>query len=308
MVVLSSNITLKIKLVTRLVATLLLLFVTVVSSQPQGISEIKILADNNKKYNNIDYFRLLLEGALQLTEAEYGQTSLSQVTFPYSQDRTLQMLKQKKFLDVMHTMTSVEREQEFIAIKIPLLRGLASKRMMFVHKDNLESFKAITQIDQLKKKVACQGLHWPDSDILEQNNFNVSRVMIFSAMFDMLVKGRCDYFPRGVNEVAPEFQNIQESHPDIRIVDDLILSYPAPIYFFVGKHNQALAKRIEQGLLKMHHNGQFDRLLRENPLTHHVFPLSKWQNAKIFEIPNPSLPDLDPSRNPEFWFTLKPKD
>ena len=267
--------------------------------------EVKILADNNEKNSNIDYFRLLLRAALVATSEKYGEVQLTQVTFAYSQDRTMQLLKQEGLLDVMHTMTSASREQEFIPIKIPLLRGLLGKRMMFVHRDNLESFKSITHINQLKRRIACQGLHWPDSDILEQNGFNVSRVMIFGAMFDMLVKGRCDYFPRGLIEVQPEFAAIQESHPEIRILENLIVSYPAPIYFFVGKHNKNLAKRIEEGLLILHRSGQFDRLLKENPLTSHVFPLSKWGGAKIFEIPNKELPTLVTDQTSEFWFTLK---
>lgn len=42
-----------------------------------------------------------------------------------------------------------------------------------------------------------------------------------------------------------------------------MLSYLSPMYFFVNKENQQLAKRIETGLVRAIKNGQFDDLFRK---------------------------------------------
>lgn len=216
------------------------------------------------------------------------------------------MLKSKEYLDVMHSMSNAERENEFIAVKIPLLKGLMGKRMLFVNRANLAEFQGMTELSQLKQKVGCQGIHWPDSDILEANGFNIARVVVFEAMFEMVVKGRCDYFARGIHEIYPELSSIKDKHPELVIVPNIIVSYPAPVYFFLGQHNQALANRIEVGLFRLKQSGQFDIMMQQNPLTEHVFPLSKWQEVKVFEITNSLLPNLNSTESEQDWLQLKP--
>lgn len=268
---------------------------------------VRILADNLQQDSSINYFRVLLLEALDITIDDFGPYQIEQVNFAFSQDRTLQMLKRPKALDVMHTMSSSEREHEFHAIKIPLLKGLMGKRMLFIRDDRKAEFAAIDIVRDLKKKVACQGLHWPDSDILEANYFKVARVVIFESMFEMLEKGRCDYFPRGIHEILPEFDNFKEKHPQLAIADNLMISYPAPVYYFLGRHNTKLAARITEGLERLIVNGRFDELMKQNPLTSRLFPLTKWRDTRVFSIPNPDLPELSPEERPELWLDLKGK-
>ena len=290
------------------VIVFLLLFVTALSPNLAATETtpitVRILADNLQQDSSINYFRVLLVEALDATVDDFGPYKIKQVNFEFSQDRSLQMLKRKNALDVMHTMSSSEREHEFLAVKIPLLKGLMGKRMLFIRNDRKAEFDQITIARQLKQKVACQGLHWPDSDILEANYFKVARVVIFESMFEMLEKGRCDYFPRGIHEIQPEYNNFVEKHPSLAVADNLMLSYPAPVYYFLGKHNTELARRITEGLERLIASGRFDQLMQKNPLTAHLFPLSKWRETRIFSIPNPDLPELSPTDRPELWLEL----
>ena len=48
---------------------------------------------------------------------------LKPVDFEFSQNRTLKLLNYFNVLDITHTMTSELREQQYTAIKIPLLNG-----------------------------------------------------------------------------------------------------------------------------------------------------------------------------------------
>ncbi|WP_293749815.1 hypothetical protein [uncultured Paraglaciecola sp.] len=267
----------------------------------EPVREYKVLADSSLQDSSTMYFRLLLEKALNETTEEYGAYKLVSMELPYSQDRSLQFLNRVDILDIMHSMSSSKREQQFIAIKVPLLNGLMGKRMLFVHKDSLPDFSKITNANQLRKKIACQGLHWPDSDILEANNYAVTRVVRFEAMFEMLMLGRCDYFPRGIHEIVPEFNEFSKQYPDLAIVQNFMLSYPAPVYYFVGLHNKKLAERLELGLERLKINGSFEKMLKKNPLTQHVFPLSKWRDVTIFPLKNPDFPQFEVNISSEVW-------
>lgn len=126
----------------------------------ETVREYRILADSSKQDISTAYFRLLLEKALNETVEEYGAYKLVAMALPYSQDRSLQFLNDN-ILDVIHSVSNRKREQQFRAIKFPLLGGLMGKRMLFVHKDSLTDFSAINDVNKLKKKSLardCTGL------------------------------------------------------------------------------------------------------------------------------------------------------
>lgn len=249
--------------------------------------EIKILKTNTNQNGSIDYFYSLLSQALDATEKEFGAYRFKQVDLPYSQERSLHFLNDKNILDVMHTMTNSDRENKYTAVKVPLLKGLMGYRMLITNDKNLPKIEKITEVQQLKDMIACQGQHWPDSDILEHNGFQVARVLMFEAMFEMIEKGRCDFFPRGIHEIFPEFETFVKQHPNLKIVKSIILQYQAPVYFFVGKEDQELATRIDAGLKRLLNTGRFDELLKKNPITARVFPLEQWQDSRVFQLVNP---------------------
>ncbi|NVK25270.1 MAG: hypothetical protein HWE10_10115 [Gammaproteobacteria bacterium] len=160
--------------------------------------------------------------------------------------------------------------------------------MLITNEQNLFNVENVSHVDQLKRMVTCQGQHWPDSDILEHNQFQVARVLVFEAMYEVIAKGRCDLFPRGIHEIFPEYATFKAQHPNLRIANNIILHYQAPVYFFVGKQNQELANRIELGLKRLNNTGAFEMLLKQSPITANMFPLEQWQNSQVFELENPN--------------------
>ena len=73
------------------------------------------------------------------------------------------------------------------------------------------------------------------------------------------------------------------------------------MYFFVSKENEELALKIEKGLLKMIDNGSFDNYLKENSSTRYLYTTNKWQDRKIFKIPNPLLSPETNINDSKFW-------
>jgi hypothetical protein len=64
----------------------------------------------------------------------------------------------------------------------------------------------------------------------------------------MLVSGRFDYFPRGLNEAPLEYAAQHERHPRAGDRADAVLVSRYPVFFYVSRNNPALAKRLSAGL------------------------------------------------------------
>jgi len=225
-----------------------------------NIIELKVIKGVAVQKQNIEYFHHILQEALALNK-EKATYTLKQVDFEYPQNRTLRLLNQKNALDITYSMSSPFREKAYIPIRIPLLEGLYGKRKLVVSAENKALFESLSEA-QLKEKVACQGASWPDYERLEQNGYRVYGVSEHEANFKMLANKRCDYIPRGLAEVEWEMSLFQNKYGEIATVDNIMLSYDAPVYFFTGKHNTKLAQTVELGLQELVKKGRLSELLR----------------------------------------------
>jgi len=246
---------------------------------------IKIVPPQSQFDASHSYFQSLLEMTLKV------EKSNTQIIHSYQmeQGRALVQLKLNKGIDVYWAGTSMKREKEFNAIRIPLLKGLLGYRVLVINKKNIKLFENIKNIDELKKLKACQGRHWPDTLILEGSKFNVIKNSSYEAMFLQVLKGRCDYFPRGIHEGYSEIKVRELQYEELMIFDKLIVYYPFPMYFFVSKENTELAEKIRYGLNKLIDNGTFENHLKQHEITKHLFPMQNLSKSKIFEIHNPLL-------------------
>lgn len=252
-----------------------------------------------------NYFVTLLQMMLDNTASEYGQSNVTHVV-RMEQGRAFYELKRGKIIDVYWAGTSIDREEEFTAIRIPLLKGLLGYRLSIIREDSQSNFQSIKNLKDLKKYTACQGRHWPDSDILENAGIDVRRGPIYELMFGQLAAGRCDFFPRGIHEGGPELTARRDKYPNLRLFSDTIVYYPFPMYFFVRKGNIDLAERLELGLERAIDSGEFDLLLEKHPITSKLFPLTQWGEKNIIAIRNPLLPRDTPITNSRYW--VRPDD
>ena len=266
------------------------------------VRDVRIRAPQSKSDVAHSYFRELLALALKKTDAEYGPAKVVVTSLNITQNRALAFLNKGDHVDINWSGTNKEREGEFRPIRVPLNLGLLGYRLLAITQAKETVFDQISTLAELKKLSACQGMHWPDSDILEQAGFKVMRAVKFESMYEMLLAGRCDYFPRSVAEGYAEVESIA---PDrLMAYDRIIIAYRFPLYFFVGKDNAALAARVEKGLLAALDDGSFLRLLKKHPVTSKIFPLSKYKGAKIFWVDNPILPDKTPLTEKRYWLKV----
>lgn len=222
-----------------------------------------------------------------------------------TQGRAIKLL-QENIINVYWTGSNKTRESIMLPIKVPLFKGLLGYRISIIKQQDLLDFTNISEA-RLKQKIACQGEHWPDSDILEANGYHVLRVARFDLMFKMLVQGRCDYFPRAIYEGYGELEKAKLKYPNLIIYDETILQYPFPMYFFTSLDNIELAMQIETGLLKALEDGSLQRLMENHSTTLGIFPLSQWRDRQYFHLVNDSLPNVSQFIDTPLWLTLYPQ-
>lgn len=282
----------------RLIAAFLLSMLAL-SIQAQDV--IRIEASQSEDNVSHSFYQDLLAEVMAETEDEYGSVNIVNLDLNVSQSRGLQLLN-SDMLDVFWAGTSIQREENYAAVPVPLTAGLLGIRVPVIKKHNLAVFEAINTPEQLKKLKACQGSQWPDSDILEFNGYVVERVISFNLMYSMLKQDRCDYFPRGLNEVYAELS--APTNAEFIPFEKVLLRYPLPMYFFVKRENTQLQTRIHRGLIQLIDSGKFALFLKQHPITKDIFPLERLSHARIFELVNPHLPATTPTNNAQLWWRI----
>ncbi|KQW43394.1 MULTISPECIES: hypothetical protein [unclassified Roseateles] len=201
-------------------------------------------------------------------------------------------------IDLMWTMTDHERESSgLLPVRIPIDRGLMGWRVLLVRRADLPRWARLRGLDDLKQRVAGQGHDWPDTAILRANGLQVSTASGYDALFRMLSSARFDYFPRAVFEVDAELAS--NRHPDLTVVPNLMLHYPAAAYLFVSPRRPELAellragleKAVAEGSLQQLHQAHFGALIK----THAV------SRERVIRLQNPLLPPQTPLQRRELW-------
>ncbi len=228
-------------------------------------------------------------------------------TFPYEDmtggDLSFNRMKQDMLngkIDIFWSMTSVELEEEFNAIYIPIFRGLLGMRIPLVKQENINIFANIQSLSQLKRFKAGSGKTWPDTKILEHNNLPVVKTLKYPNLFRMLEGERFDYFPRGLHEPWQEIENNQALN--LAVENNILIRYTAPNYFFVNKNNPALAEQLTELLNQLIYRGDFSKLFFQDKDVKNALSKANVHKRIVFDIDNPTLSKKTPTHRKELWF------
>ena len=230
-----------------------------------------------------DYAKNLLTEVLDVTAPVYGSYKIQISDIYTSQSRQLRNLEHN-LLDVTWTMSSKERERQFLPIRIPIMAGLLGKRALLV-KENDSRLQLVNVKDDLTAFRAVLGYDWPDTKIFRASNIEVLETT-YQASFRIVSEGFADFFPRSVLEVKEELSN-EKLTAGLTIDNHVIISYPSPIFFFVNSSNTALATRISEGLLILFESGRFKSLLEAH--SGYIEAMELIGSRRVIEIDNPLL-------------------
>ncbi|EWH08457.1 hypothetical protein DS2_17357 [Catenovulum agarivorans DS-2] len=248
--------------------------------------------------DKLPYYPALLNMALQLTQAEYGPYELIPIKLDTTQGRSLKLLEQNKYIDVHWSVSNLQRERTLTAIYVPIQKGLMGYRISLIRKGEQARFSHITSIDDLKGFRLGQGFSWPDSAILKANQLMVVHANAEN-LHSMLQKQRIDLFPRSFTQAWREVNSFE----NLAVESSFVISYLSPMYFFVNKQQQVLARRLEEGLIEGLKNGQFDQLFYTHRAPAQTFIDRQLSSRTHIKLVNPQLSarSLALRNNPLFW-------
>ncbi|MEE1673536.1 hypothetical protein SNR37_002960 [Agarivorans aestuarii] len=203
-----------------------------------------------------EYFEKVLALALAKTEQEYGIATLQPYERELSNERLRRYLKDKRYIDVMWSTATKQRNQTLRPVKFDLLKGLGQYRFLLVQAGDSKRFEEINSLRQLRQFSAGSGTYWSDTKVMRYNGIEPV-TSVNHSLLPMLAAGRFDYLSRGAHEVWSELA----SHPNqFELLDNLVLKYSYRYFFYVNKNNVELAERLEKGLYLALNDGSYNQL------------------------------------------------
>lgn len=238
----------------------------------------------------------LLTLALDQTGVNY---ELSASSNQLTKVKALNRLEDNREVNLVWGMTSIQREEELLPIRVPLFKGLIGWRLLLIRDDMSERFKYIQSLEHLLKLSPVQGREWPDTKILRSNGFDVIVNQGQDNLLNMLSSAQGDFYPRSMAEVWSELETL-EGTQGLSVQPTLGIRYPAAVYFFVNKNNSPLAHLIEVGLEKAIKNGNFEELFL-NTFQDYI-ERADLKNRNFYHLENTFLPKDTPLQREELWF------
>lgn len=209
-------------------------------------------------YQRQDYYTELLQLALSYQSGKHYQLKASGLDLP--KQRAFDLMNARGGIDVLFGSVNADRLKRYRGVAFPLLRGYNGWRVALVNRNTPHVLRGIHSKQHLRRLTAGQFLTWSDTQILRSNGLTVATSTDINGLYGMLQRGRIDYFPLSVLEVAGELA--KHPHPQLMIDPHLLLIYPTATWFYVAKDNTELATALLQGLQQAERDGSFDRLFQ----------------------------------------------
>lgn len=251
-----------------------------------------------------DYITDLLQLVLDKTSGRKEQTLLSRLPAMTEARRIAEL--QARRLDVAFGLASTKLENSGVyMIPIPLQKGLAGWRLLLVTPLSAPLFTEVKDLPSLQPLRGGFSSTFADFPVMLINGLNIIPGSVYLGLFEMLRRGRSDYFSRGVGEVYLEVASKQGGIKNSLLIQPSIaLHYPADMVFIIDPKNPGLAARIEKGLRQAIKDGSRDRLFQQ----YFAADLERAaiNNRTVIEMQNPFLPASIDVTDKSLWWRPSP--
>lgn len=245
-----------------------------------------------------EYSKALLEQVMERTVPEFGPFTIEYADAHMERPRLLEALKDGKLINVTAYPADAKWLKALRAVPVPTDMGLQSWRIALIDSRNQDRMHKLALPDGLKQLTAGVGSVWVTRASLQDNGYKFVTGSNYIGLFDMLVAGRFDYFPRGVNEIFQEYDLRKQAFPQLAVEDSILLHDNIPSMFFVSPRNPRLYKRIHAGMESLLKDGTLERFVLE----HHRRSLLRAKLCSRHRIDLPNK-DIDPAMlaRKELW-------
>ncbi|NVK24795.1 MAG: hypothetical protein HWE10_07690 [Gammaproteobacteria bacterium] len=241
---------------------------------------IKTIGPQREHDKSHQYFTELLSMALVASEVDFEL----QIVERQSQYRDLQLLTDTELIDIAWTGNSDKRDEVLHRVPFPLFLGGLGVRGSIIRKDFADDYASISSMNDLKKYVFCQGLNWPDANILKGAGLSVYGATKFDSILKMVELKRCDLFPLSILEGEGELTAVKELYPDLMFSTSVLLHYQLNMFYYVKKSNTELADKVLSGLEILRDNGALYEYMKNHPLTRSAFPLNQFRHSTFLNM------------------------
>lgn len=229
-------------------------------------------------------------GAYRIVEADQGLVPL----------RAIQQLQAGETINIFMAVTSPEWEEKTIPIRIPIRRGILNYRLLATNKDKLPTFAKVESERDFRQFTAGLRRGWATVSLMESYGYKMQQTTTLDGLYNMLLRHRIDYIPRGINEIFDEIKLQNEHNSSLVLEPTLAIYTQAPYYIFVSPKAERLAKRLEAGLEMMIADNSLKALFYKYYAQSIVN--AKLDSRKIIRIENTNLSSKTPLNRKELWF------
>lgn len=267
-------------------------------------TELRYLPGNNPGDKRYAYYWELLDAALAANQAGYGAYRLVPVAQSMNPPRAAAEVAGGGAINILVRTADAQLEQRLRPIRIPLDKGLTGYRLFLIDADTQPALERVASLADLSHFGIGQDRNWVDVPVLRAAGLTVVEGEGYDGLFQMLRAGRFALFSRGINEIEDEYTAQHGRFAKLAIERRLMLYYPLPRYFYVARNAEGdiLARRIEDGLLKLMQNGEFER--RYQGYKHLVLAGLDLSGRHVFRIANPTLSPETPLAHKQWWDDL----
>lgn len=245
-----------------------------------------------------DYWIGLLKLALDKSGYPYKMNAVIEKDMSHA--RLINSLNKNGPVNLAFMGTSKYKEDQLLAIYIPVFRGLMGYRVMMTTKTSMLSFANITKVQQLTNINFGLGFDWADEPIMRDADLRVITAA-YHDLFIMLAGGRFDAISRAAHEIKSEHDIVVKQYPTLTIEPNLIFEYRLPSFFFVGQHNTKLAKIINLGLENAYNDGSFLNYFNHHPVIISALKFINQPNRNWINLENNHLSEKSNKIESKYW-------
>lgn len=235
-------------------------------------------------YERQDYYVELLQLALSYPSGQGYRLKASGLAIP--KHRAFDLMNAHDGIDVLFGSVNTQRLEQYRGVPFSILKGYNGWRIALIRRETPDILRGVHSKQLLSTLTAGQFLTWSDTQILRSNGLKVTTGSDGHGLYGMLERGRIDYFPLSVLEIAHEL-NVHQN-PGVMIDPHLLIIYPTATWFYVAKDNEALAQALLVGLRQAEQDGSFETLFQRH--FGNALRQLQLESRRRIQLENPLLP------------------